>query len=92
MHILKVFDWQPAVLPRLQFPPPPPHPNPSPGETLSGATTVGQLGVSPGQLVELQVQQAMPIVQEGEPLANYPLNTSTTHSTHRMPDVFTVQV
>ena len=72
-------------------------PIPSPlfpqGETLSSTTTVGQLGVSPGQSVELQVQEATPITLEGETPANFYRSTATvTHSAHHMPDVFTVQV
>jgi len=72
-------------------------PIPSPlfpqGETLSSTTTVGQLGVSPGQSVELQVQEATPITLEGENPANFHRSTATvTHSAHHMPDVFTVQV
>ena len=94
---------EPPSFPALSFLPPPlplspllsPYPlsSPSQGETLSSATTVGQLGVTPGQSVELQVQEATPITLEGETPANFHRSTATvTHSAHRMPDVFTVQV
>ena len=43
--------------------------------------------------MELQVQEATPITLEGETPANFHCSTAAvTHSAHRMPDVFTVQV